>query len=122
MANTKLTFGNIDGSPLDSDIHWNSASPTNGAYTIALKTSVGGTIDTINVITTSGSCSVALRINGANVVWPSSATTVAATTSVNEKAAASANTFGVGAKLEIVVSSASTPVNLSVSIAYSRTS
>lgn len=118
---TTISLANISPTPLKADMHVLVPSPADGSYTIALKTSTGGTISSINVITSSGSCSVAVRINGANVVWPSSATTVAATTSINEKAAASSNSFGIGAKIELVVSSSSTPENLAVTIAYTRT-
>lgn len=121
MASTRLSIVQCDDTLIKGDYHTLILSPANGTYTLALKTSVGGTISTGNVITSSGTCDVSVRINGANVVWPSAATVIAASSSINEKAAASANSFGVGAKLEIVISNNSSAANLAISVAFART-
>jgi hypothetical protein len=121
MPNTKLNLANIESAVLTADLHTLIGTPANGTYTLALKTGIGGTITKINVITSSGTCDVSLRINGVNVVWPSSATVVAASSTINEKIAASANAFGVGARLDLVVANNSSSANLAVSVTYART-
>ena len=121
MPNTKLNLAKIESAVLTADLHTLIGTPANGTYTLALKTGIGGTITKINVITSSGTCDVSLRINGVNVVWPSSATVVAASSTINEKIAASANAFGVGARLDLVVANNSSSANLAVSVTYART-
>ena len=119
--NTKVDFGQLDQSVLDGAFHANLLAPANGTYDLALQTPGSGTIQKIVAITASGTCTIETRINNVPVVVDGGGSTMSISSTINSKAAASANSFGDESRLTLVVSAASSPVSLAISIHYRRT-
>jgi len=87
-------------------------------YTLELYAEYGYTINELKIISTSGTCTAALKINGTNVTGIS-ATSVSSTIATGT--ASAANTVVVGDKVTLVISSNSSLVNLQATIKYTRT-
>lgn len=120
-ANTQIKKGQLDPSLRAFPLNFGPiASPANGTYVVALQTSHPFTVDSVTVQTTAGTITCEVRINNVPVVVTGGGSTVAASSSINSKAAISANNAGNGAKITLVLSANAASANLSVTIGCSR--
>lgn len=90
---------------------------TDGTYPLDLYAAYAGTINTLKIITDSGTTTAAVKINGTNVTGISA---VSVSSSIATGTASAANTFAVGDKITLVLSSGSSPVNLAFTLKYTR--
>jgi hypothetical protein len=93
------------------------AAPADGTYTIDLYAAFAGTINSLKIITDSGTTTAAVKINGTNVTGISA---VSVSSSIATGTASAANAFVVGDKITLVLSSSSSPVNMAFTLKYTR--
>lgn len=93
------------------------AAAADGTYTIDLYPAFAGTINTLKIITDSGTTTAAVKIAGTNVTGISA---VSVSSTIATGTASAANTFAVGDKITLVLSSSSSPVNLAFTLKYTR--
>ncbi len=87
-------------------------------YTLDLACAFAGTINTLNIKTVSGTCTVALKINGVDVT---SISAVSVSSVLSTATASGANTLAAGNTITLVVSSVSTPVDMAFTLKITRT-
>lgn len=93
------------------------ASPADGSYTIDLYSAFASTINTLKIITDSGTATAAVKINSTAVTGISA---VSVTSTIATGTASAANTVAAGDKISLVLSSSSSPVNLAFTLKYTR--
>jgi hypothetical protein len=93
------------------------SSPANKLYRIAIKMAYAGTITETTTRSASGTCTATFAINGVNL----GGTANSVSSSEQSQAHASANTFVAGDDIEMTVSSNSSCVDMSFTIAITRT-
>jgi hypothetical protein len=92
-------------------------APTNKTYTIDAKTMDGRTLLQIRGLkTVSGTCTIAIKINGTAVTWTGSVTTLSVSSVAQDVSVISGGTFATGDRITITVTSASTPVDLELTL------
>lgn len=94
-------------------------SPEDETYTPDPSSIENRTIESLYIKTRSGSCTVAIQINGVSITGLSA---VAVSATPQEVAATALRTMVVGDALTLVVSSSSAPTKLVFRIKYTRTS
>lgn len=92
-------------------------APTNGLYFMALKPGFSGSLVSMSGVAQSGSCTAGLEISSVGVGGGSMGIT--STTATN--ALISANTFTGSDLIELLISGASSCVNMNVTVQYTRT-
>lgn len=92
-------------------------TPTAKTYILTTEAPFGWTITKIAAKTASGTCTVQARINGTNVTGGS----VSVTSTEGTSTATAANTVAANDTIDIVVTSVSSPADLSVTISGTRT-
>lgn len=92
-------------------------SPTDKSFTLDLYAASAATINSLKVITVSGTCTVAVKINGTSVTGISA---VSASSTIATGTASAANTVAVGDKITLVVSSNSSAADLQFTVKYTR--
>ena len=103
-----------------SEFDWNFFYPTvaDGTIAVAAKTSFAGTINQIRGLDlASGTCTVAIQINGTNVTGLSG---LSVTTTAQDATASAANTFAAGDRITCVITSNSSGSGLEFSLKYTR--
>ncbi len=112
-----MAFINIPNS--NSAQSWSGMieTPTDKSYTLDLYAAFAGTINSLKVITVSGTCTVAIKINGTSVTGISA---VSASSTIATGTASTANTFEIGDKVTLVISSNSSSADLQFTLKYSR--
>jgi hypothetical protein len=93
------------------------ASPANKLYRIAIKMAFAGTITETTTRSASGTCTATFSINGSNL--GGAANSVSSTEQSVSRT--TSNTFAAGDDVELTVSSNSSCVDMSFTIAYTRT-
>lgn len=96
------------------------AYPTvaNGTIALNAKASFAGTINQIRGLkTASGTCTVAIQINGVNVTGLSG---LSVTSTPQDASASAANTFAAGDRITAVITSNSTGIDLEFTLKYTR--
>ncbi len=94
-------------------------SPLIKTYTLDLAVIDARTLNTLAIKTTSGTCTVSIRIDGVNVTGMNGL----AVTSTEQVATATAlNTVAIGQTITLVVTATSTPVDLVFTLKYTRAS
>lgn len=93
-------------------------TPTNKTYTLRYKAKYAATINSLDLVTASGTCTVAVTINGTNVTGLSSVSGSIVTTSAT---ASGANSVSVGDRISLVITNNSTAVDLVFSLKLTRT-
>lgn len=97
------------------------AAPANGSRVLVLKSNSVFPVVSMAVQTSSGTCNVGLKINGTLVNFDGG-TSVAASSVFAEDTVHSAGIVNKGSRLELVITGASSPVNLVLSIAAAQSS
>lgn len=92
-------------------------APTNGTYTLDESAKYPYTVNEVTVSTTSGTATLDFQIGGVDITGMNA---VAASSVQGTSTASAANAVVAGNKLTFTVSSASTPVNLSFTLKYTR--
>lgn len=101
MSGTTL---NATASAVTSSINGHIETVAIKSYVLELKAPTGYTINSLTTDCASGSCTVAVQIDGTPVTWTGSVTTLGASTTETEVNALSANTVAIGATVALVVS------------------
>jgi len=114
---SSITTTQINNSLVDQ-IDGEIASPSNATYTLCFYAYFGFTINSLSIGTDSGTCTVAIQINGTNVT---SLSAVSVSSTPSTTSATGANTVTSGQKVTLVVSSNSSSVNLAFSLEITRT-
>ncbi len=86
-------------------------------YTLDLYATYGYTINALNIISGSGTCTVAIKINGTNVT---SLSAVSVTNTISNTTATGANTVNAGDKVTLVTTSNAALSNLQATIKITR--
>lgn len=101
------------------EIPFSAATGADGTVYLSAKASFGFTIDQIRGLqTTSGTCTLAIKINGTNVT---SLSGLSVTSTPQDVSATGANTVAAGDIVTAVVTSSSSPVDLRYSLKCTRT-
>lgn len=100
------------------DIEWFDSAPVDGEIIIKGRFRGTGTINSFFGSTASGSVAVTVKINGTNVTG---LVAVSVTSTPGATSASGANTLADGDEIQLVYSSASTPVGFNGSVRYTRT-
>ena len=90
---------------------------SNGTYTLQFKSPVGYTINSSDFQLTSGTCTIAIAINGTNITGLAA---ISATSSLVQSTATAANVVTAGQTITMIISAGSTPIGLSGSINATR--
>lgn len=98
------------GAAADNSILVLIEAPTAKSYTICQSATTAGTIQNLIAKLASGTCTLAVKINGVDVTGLAA---VAVTSSESTTAATAANTVAVGDTITVVASSISSPADLS---------
>ncbi len=93
-------------------------TPTDREYVIEEYSPCAGTINKLVSDLTSGTCTIAIKINGTDVT---SLSAVSATSSQLVSTATGAKTYALGDRITAVVSSSATPVKLAMTLLVSDT-
>ena len=106
-----LSSGNISG--LKRPINFTIEGPTNKTYPLIASADITNTLTDIKGLkTSSGTCTIAIHINGNAVTFDGGGTTLNVTSAVQNVAITSNNTVSSGHEISIVVTSAAAPVDL----------
>lgn len=119
-ANTTINVSGIGLGLRRFPIHFNVLAPANGTYDVALEQEPPGTIDEIAAILTSGTCTIQLRIDNVPVTVTGGGSTVAVSSTKANVAATAANQMGLDTRITLVVTSASSPVALAITLHCTR--
>jgi hypothetical protein len=92
-------------------------APTDKIYVLDQSAAYAYTINTIKVATLSGTTTLAVKINGTSVTGISS---VSVSSSPATGTATAANAVSIGDKVTLVLSSSSSPVDMSFTLKYTR--
>lgn len=92
-------------------------APTDKTYVLDQSAAYAYTINTIKVVTVSGTATAAVKINGTSVTGISA---VSVTSTVATGTASAANSVAIGDKVTLVISSSATPIDLSFTMKYTR--
>ncbi len=93
-------------------------TPTDSTYTLIQSIPYGETINDIRIALTSGTCTVAIQINGVDVTGLNA---IAVSSTPQTVSASALNTMVPTDQLTLVISGSSSPVNLSFTIKSTRT-
>jgi hypothetical protein len=104
------------GASADNSILALIEAPTAKTYTLCQYATTGGTIANLIAKLSSGTCTVAVKINGTDVTGLAA---VAVTSAESTTAATAANTIAVGDTITAVVSSVSSPADLALVVEIS---
>lgn len=99
------------------DINGMMESPTDKTYTLVQKAAYSFTINTLDIQTVSGTTTAAVKINGTSVTGIS-AVSVSSTPATGT--ATAANSVSAGDTVTLVLSSSSSPADLSFTLKYTR--
>src|SRR5690349_12194321 len=83
--------------------------PTNQSYTVDFQATEAYTINKLFIQTVSGTCTVAIQINGVSVTGLSA---VAVSSTLSQPTASGANSVAIGNNVTLVVSGATSPQNM----------
>jgi len=92
-------------------------TPSNKTYTLFQKAKFAFTINNISMATSSGTITVALKINGTNVT---SCSSISVTSSNSDTTCTAANSVSTGDQVTLVTTSNSSAADLAFSLKYSR--
>lgn len=95
-----------------------NSSIGNNTYTLELYAEYGYTINELKIISTSGTCTAAVKINGTNVTGISA---VSVSSTIATGTATAANTVVAGNKVTLVLSTTSSLTNLQATLKTTRT-
>lgn len=116
-AGGNLTCSAPSGVGMVMDLNGMLESPTDKTYVLVQKAAYAFTINTLDIVTASGTTTAAVKINGTSVTGIS-AVSVSSTPATGT--ATAANSVSAGDKVTLVLSSSSSPADLSFTLKYTR--
>jgi len=119
IAGTGLALnGNTFSLAAVDSIDFLHEGPTNKTYVLKYKSSFVFTINSLNIVVSTGTCTAAIQINSTNVTGLS---TVSVASTLNTATATAANTVAIGDTVSLVISSMVGVQNLQLSLVFTRT-
>jgi hypothetical protein len=118
---TSGTFWCVNVAGIAENIDYMIEAPTNKRYVVRVYAAHAFTVNSLSYITVSGTCTIkAERYTGGAWGDITSLTSLSASSTIATTSATGNNTFAVGERLAITVSSASAPVDLAISFKITR--
>lgn len=115
-ANVKTDLG-IPSDSTKGALSFGFAAPSDATYTLSRAMPYGGTLNTLHYETRSGTVTVTVTIQGANVTGLAS---LAASSTPNSATATAANTWTAGQRIQITFASGSSPVDFAGTLLFTR--
>ncbi len=117
-SSTKTIDLAVAGIALVDEISGFIEAATAKTYTLDLACAFACTINSLNIKTVSGTCTVAIKINGVDVT---SLSAVSVSSVLSTTSATGANTVAIGNAITLVVSSISAPVDTAFTLKITKT-